>query len=263
MPREWYDRHHAALIEDPARRRLYLSILADKKPYFMRYIYPDLMKQYNTYIKTTGKKALREFNTPIEEMLSKEPWELNGRQRDFIRYYKRRMPVGTGDCVINRICRRFELMFDGYVGRRGASSDFDYTIMKSGAEYTRSQYNAVLRLFEDYNLRLREYAIFASRERVDGDEAVSHMQMMRGEFRSACDAACSNASCLCDILLDICYQKSGTKKFVWDMCGKEIVGNLLKKNDNLIHFPVLDPDGDIEFGGHRFSFLQKEIGVDE
>lgn len=263
MPREWYDRHHAALIEDPAKRRLYLSILADKKPYFMRYIYPDLMKQYNTYIKNADKKALREFNMPMAELLSKEPWELSQRQRDFIRYYKYRMPVGVSDCVINRICRKFELAFDGYVGKRSASTDFDYTMMKSGTEYTQLQYNSILRLFDDYNLRLREYTVFANRERVDGDEAISHMHMMRSEFRNACDAACSNASCLCDILLDICYQKTSTKRFVWDMCGEEIVGNLLKKNDNLIHYPVLNSDGDIEFGGHRFSFLQKEIGVSE
>ena len=50
MPKAWHDRHHALAVEDTERRKLYLSILADKKPYFMRYIYPDLAKQYNTYI---------------------------------------------------------------------------------------------------------------------------------------------------------------------------------------------------------------------
>lgn len=263
MPKEWYDRHYALMVEDTERRKVYLSILADRKPYFMRYIYPDLMKQYNTYIKNTNKKAQREFSISIDELTAKPDDELTDRQREFVRYYLACMPVGISECVTNRICKRFEQAFDGYIGRHNAETEFDYTIMKSGAEYSRSQYNSILRLFDDYNRRLRDYAVFASRERVDGDEAISHMYMMKIEFRNACDAACSNAQVLCDILLDICYQRSSTKRFAWSMCGKEIIGNLLQKNDNRIHFPTLDPSGDIEFGGNRFTFYEKEIGVIE
>lgn len=263
MPKEWHDRHHALMVEDPDKKRLYLSILADKKPYFMRYIYPDLMKQYNTYIRNTNKKAQREFSLSIDELMEKPESELNEREQEFIRYYLNCMPVGIGDCVTNQICRRFEKAFDGYVGRHNAESDFDYTIMKSGAEYSTKQYNSILRLFDDYNRRIRDYTVFASRERVDSDEAIANMYMMKVEFRNACDAACSNSQVLCDILLDICYQRSCTKKFAWSMCGKEIVGNLLQKNDNRIRFPVLDPEGTIVFGGNRFSFSEKEIGVIE
>lgn len=260
MPRAWHDRHHALKVEDPRLRKLYLSILADRKPYFMRYIYPDLMKQYNTYIKNANKKAQREFSMSIGEM-ERRPDELREPEREFLKYYYRHMPVGVSDCVTNRICRRFEKAFDGYIGRHNAETDFDYTIMKSGAEYSRSQYNAVLRLFEDYGRRLRDYAIFISRERVDSDEAASYMSMMRDEFRSACDAACANAACLCDILLDICYQRSCTKRFAWDMCGKEIIENLLRRNGNRVSFLALSPDGEVSFGGDRFAMVEKEIGV--
>jgi len=263
MPREWHDRHSAARIEDVEKRRLYLSLLADKKPYFMRYIYPDLMKRYNAYIKNSDKKAQREFNMSITEMLEKYPDGLNKREQDFIQYYKSRMPVGTSGCVINRICRRFEEEFDGYVGRHNAATQFDYTIMKGNSEYSRTQLTAISKLLEEFNRRLRDYKVFASRERIDSDEAIVSMHAMQEEFRAACNAICSNAECLCDILLDVCYQKSCTKQFVWSMCGEEIIGNLLQKNDNLIHFPSLDPNGDIEFGGNRFSFIQKEIGVSE
>ena len=68
MPRYWHDRHSVNQIEDPEERRFQLSILADKKPYFMRYIYTTLAKQYNTYIKTTNKNARREFGISLEEL---------------------------------------------------------------------------------------------------------------------------------------------------------------------------------------------------
>ena len=263
MPREWFDWRSAARIEDEEMRKLYLSLLADKKPYFMRYIYPALMKQYNTYIKSANKKAQRDFGLSIAEMLEAGSDSLSERENDFLRYYHHRMPVGVGDCVTNRICRKFEAAFDGYIGRRNASTSFDYTMMKSGAEYSKTQYNMILRLYTDYSRRLKDYAILASRERIERDEAISRMQIMGDEFRSACDYACSNAQTVCDILLDICYQRSNTKSFAWNMCGQEIVNNLLRNNGNLICFPVMDSDGDVSFGGKRFLFQKKEIGVNE
>lgn len=261
MPHEWYDRHAAARMEDPEKRRLYMSILADKKPYFMCYIYPDLMGRYTTYIRNTDKKAQREFDKSIGELRAENFSNLSEGERNFLKSRRNRMPVGMSDCVMNRICRKFEQEFDGFVGRHSAHTAFDYTIMTSGAEYSRLQFAAISRLLEEYNERLRDYVVFVKLERVDEDEAAAHMSVMRDTFRSACDAVCSNAKCLCDILLDICYQRSCTKQFVWDMCGKEIVSNLLDNNGNMIHYPVLSADGDIEFSGNRFSFLEKELSL--
>lgn len=263
MPKEWYDRHYAAQISDPEYRQICLDILADKKPYFMRYIYPNLMQQYNSYIKNTNKKSMREFATPIAALLSREPSELSEKEAEFLEYYHSCMPVGMGDCVINKICRRFEESFDGYIGRHNASTKFDYTIMKSGCEYSKAQYYSVKRLLDEYNNRIRDYAAFVTRERVDDDEAATGHYFLMQEFRMACDAACSNGQVLCDIVLDICYQKSSMRHFAWFICGDEIIANLLARNENKIQFPVLDVDGDIKFCGRNYSTRVKEIGVNK
>lgn len=260
MPKEWYDRHSANAIDDPVKRKFYQSIVADKKPYFMRIIYPALMRQYNTYIKNTNKNAMREFHMNIDALMAIPEEHRTDRQREFLHYYNLKMPVGVHDCVMNRICRIFERAFDGYLGRRNANTYFDYTILKSGAEYTQSQYNAVLKLYDAYNRRLRNYAVFANYERIDEYESFSRMEEMRTEFEQDCDEACPNRSALCNIVLDICYRKSSTKRFAWEMCGDEIIHNLLVNKDNIISFPVIDPSGDIIFCGERFSLQQKKIG---
>lgn len=260
MPKEWYDRHSANAIDDPVKRKFYQSIVADKKPYFMRIIYPALMRQYNTYIKNTNKNAMREFHMTIDELMAIPEERRTDRQREFLYYYNLKMPVGVHDCVMNRICRMFEKAFDGYLGRRNVNTYFDYTILKSSAEYTQSQYNAVLKLYDAYNRRLRNYAVFANYERIDEYESFSRMEEMRTEFEQDCDEACPNRSALCNIVLDICYRKSSTKRFAWEMCGDEIIHNLLVNNDNIISFPVIDPSGDIIFCGERFSLRQKKIG---
>lgn len=262
MPREWHDYHRAASIEDPKKRALYISILADKKPYFMRYIYPDLMRQYNTYIKTANKNVLREFQLTLDELLSIPDSELTDHQREFLRLYHLKMPVGMGDCVMNRICRRFESEFNSYLGRHNAATDFDYTIMRSGAEYTCAQRNAIIKLHDSFNRRVQRYAVYASYERVDAIEMHFQIKAMREEFVRDCLNVCSNASTLCDIILDVCYQRSTTKRFAWEICGEEIIQNLLVRRHGMLSYPTASPDGEIEFKGQHFTIAQIQIGGD-
>ena len=263
MPKSWHDRHTVNKIEDDDTKRFYRSIVADKKPYFMRYIYPSLMKQYNTYIKNTNRNALREFQMTVDGMMSMPFENLSERQRDFLRYYSYRMPVGVGNCIMNKICRRFEQEFDGHIGRHNASVKFDYTIMKSGNEYSTSQFYAVKRLYEDYNKRLQNYMVFADYERVDECDSIFEISTMNSDFRRECSSVCPSEQTLCDIILDICYSKNSTKKFAWSMCGETIINNLLSKNNFAISFPVIDANGDISYSGEQYSLKTKTIEVNE
>jgi len=264
MPREWYDRISNRIVEglteeEIAQRQLNLRILADKKPYFMRYIYPNLMSQYNTYIKNTDKKCVREFRQTIEELLSKDTAELTEAEAEFINYYYMRMPVGMHDCVMNKICRRFEDEFDNYFLKNVSDEDFDYDIMKSGQTYTATQYKAVEKLYEQYTKRLQEYMQFSKRERIDEDESASRRSIMVRDFKIECQRACSNSAQLCDIILDLCYSRSGSKQFCWDICSEEIIDNLLANNNNLLFYPVMNNDGNIEFCRKKFSLECMEV----
>lgn len=261
MPKEWHDRHAVNTIEDDNERKFYRDIVADKKPYFMRYIYPDLMRQYNKYIKNTDRNAMREFQMSVEEIKALPYCELTERQRDFLRYYESRMPVGTGECVMNKICFAFEKEFDGFVGKKSNDVDFDYTIMKSGAVYSCSQKSAIQKIYDEYNKKLRSYAVFSQYERIDDDEITATVIGMKEEFRRECESICQNEKALCDILLDICYKRSATKRFVWDMYSSVIISNLMSNNGNKIYAPVRDDNGDIEYCGDKFSVIEKEIEV--
>ena len=88
MPKYWYDRdaNRTCDVPDEEEREFRLRVLADKKPYFMRYIYPALIKQYTTYIINTKKKCLREFRVGIDELLRKPKEELTADERGFLKY---------------------------------------------------------------------------------------------------------------------------------------------------------------------------------
>lgn len=268
MPKDWYDRSANKITEDMSDDEIEhiefnLRILADKKPYFMRYIYPALMNQYNTYIRNTNKKCIREFRQTIDELLEKDVVDLSPAEAEFINYYHLRMPVGMHPCVMNRICQRFEEEFDSYFVKNGIEDDFDFSIMKSNQEYSASQFNAIAKLYDQYTKRLQEYIQFSKRERIDDDEAASKRGLMIHNFKVECQRVCSNSAMLCDIIIDLCYCRSGSKQFAWDICGDEIIENLLTNNSRIIYYPVMDENGDIEYGGNRFSFESKEVTYDE
>lgn len=263
MPRLWYDRHAANKIEDITQRELYRKIISDKKPYFMRYIYPALMKQYNTYIKNTDRNAMREFQMTVSDIYKLPIAETTERHREFIKYYEHNMPVGNSDCVMNKICRRFEKEFDGYIGKHNAAIKFDYSIMRSPSEYTPRQYSSVKKIYEDYNKRLANYAILTDYKRIDEHDSSITLSIMNDEFRKECNKICPNKYALCNIILDICYTKSSTKRFAWSMCSTEIIHNLLAKNENRISYPSMDMDGDITFGGKTFSIKTTTIEVNK
>lgn len=262
MPRDWHDRHTVNKLENESKKELYRKIVADKKPYFMCYIYPPLMKQYNTYLKNTNKNSLREFQMTVDELKQIPIGDATERQLEFIRYYDYRIPVGTHNCVMNKICKRFEEEFDGYIGKYSIDQQYDYTILRSNAEYTPRQFSSIKKLYEDYTKRLVSYSVFADYERVDNFESYSTLSMMNDEFQKECSKICPNREALCNIVLDICYNKNSTKRFAWNMCGTDIIHNLLLKNNYRISFPTININGDFEYCGNKYIVETKTIGVD-
>ena len=266
MPRSWYDYHANALPdgasdEQVALRDFNLRILADRKPYFMQYIYPTLRKDYKSYMKSVETKCVREFRLSLAEILAIPGDQLTDEQRQFIAYYKRRLPVGENNCVMNRICRRFEALFDGKM-KQWTEEPFDYTIMKSGHEYTPSQFAQIRKIYDRHNEWMQDQYRRANTEVVSSIDA-SGSKLWQSWFRQQCMTVCSDEELLCDIVLDMCYRRSGMKEFAWDICGHQIIRNLAKHNDNTVTYPSLDEDGDIEYAGLKFSMRQAQMVTED
>lgn len=261
MPRSWYD-YRAAKACDEARDadmeggNLSVRIVADKKPYFMRYIYPTLMSEYNSYIKNTNIKCIREFRIELDQLLVIPRDERTDAQNTFLDYYYSRMPVGMNDCVMNRICKRFEAEFDGYIKKHASAEDFDYSILKDGSEYTMTQYRAIAKLYDKHNEMLREHMMARKRTRSTDDDSCERENIKR-IFEEECAKVCSDSKQLCSIIVDLCYSRVGTQQFAWDVCGEEILDNIMQKNDYMIAYPVISEDGDITFAGRRFTMIKR------
>ena len=78
-------------------------------------------------------------------------------------------------------------------------------------------------------------------------------------FRQKANEIYSNSEDLCNCLVDILYDSKANRQFVWDMCGEQMIRNLLNKNDNKYTYPVKCNDGDIEWDGIRFTMEECRV----
>lgn len=264
MPDTWYNwiaNKQTKATDNEQRKSFWMNrkIIADKKPYFMQYIYPSERAELNNYRKKNNEKSLMRFRLTLDQLVKKE--NKTKEEERFVSCYYDRMPLGIGPCTINKICWRIEELFDHI--DFSDDVDFDYTIMKSDIAYSDKVYGKIKKLYESYKRSLQSYIQYAKTERIKSDERQIQKYLLKEEFKEKCLRDCPNEDMLCNIVLDLCYSKSkNSKQFAWDMCGEVFVKNLLRRNNYKITYPEFDEDGEIEFAGMNFSMKQVDIKVD-
>ena len=244
-------------------KKLYLSIVADRKPYFQQYIYPALRKDYLSYIANTKRKALRMFRKDVDELKATPEDQLTPEERKFLSDFETYCPVIDTDDTINRICHRVEKEFKSYVSKKKEETTFDPDILKTNEPYTDRHYWMVKKIFDEYNDRLEEYNKSIRSKRVNTHDASVVRSMMKDDFRKRCEIVCPNKESLCNLIIDMTYKKEKSRGFAWDVCGDQIVKNLLKNNDYKINIPVMDENGDIEFRGHKYRIETIDYPIEE
>lgn len=262
MPKYWYDK--AACMKLPEEtdtqrhfKELCLTIAAEKKPYFMKYIYPDLNTSYRNYQKDTNSKCIREFKMTLSDLLKKA--EKTKEEQDFLAYYRKFLPLGTNPCTVNRVCLLFEDAFEDFLNCSAKTKTFDAGLLKSGVPYSKSDCRKIAELKKEYDAAITCYQKLSHQQRLDKEEAAASREIMLLHFKALCEEICPNEDALCDILVDLCYTSGKSKQFVWDVCGDVIIRHLLEKNDGIVHYPLrVDSDGEFEFGGEQFIMQEKK-----
>lgn len=234
------------------------GLLADKKPYFMKYIYPAEKNKLNEYIKKNNEKCIMRFRITLDELFKKE--EKTTSEEKFIACYYKRFPLGISPCTINRICWKIENIFDNK--KSPADVDFDYSILKCDIEYSNQLYNKIKKIYDRYRRESSNYMQYAKSERIKSDDRQMQKYILKEQFKRQCLEQCPNEEYLCNIVLDLCYSKSKySKQFAWDICGDMFIQNLLKRKNYMVSYPTQDNNGEIDYNGMRFTMKTTEIKV--
>jgi hypothetical protein len=170
------------------------------------------------------------------------------------------MPVSRAPGTMNRICWRIEEAFQ--TTDVLPSVEFDCSILKSDAQYSQEEYDAIKRLYDEYNNNMQLFLKRKKQNELGDDETGFDVVHLKDIFVEECTKACPNDEVLANIVVDLCYTSSKNKTFAWDVAGEQIFNNVLKSSGYTITYPVKDADGDIEFNGNRFSLYTQQIGGD-
>lgn len=237
--------------EQRRKKELYLRIVADRKPYFQRYIYSDVMRDYKNYIKSTDGNSIARFGVLPGELMEQEV--LTDAQADFIKWYWIKMPLGTHECVMNRICRRVEE--ETSAQRRAVRVEpYNYNRLSTGEIGTVSMRNAVIDGGKEYGAELTRLAKCYQSGSNDYD---LHVRDAKQRFiEESMLLKCPNIDVACDIAIKQCCKKRANIGFLWDLFGDVIIARLLELKGHIIHVPVADDNGTIEFCGNRYSVVE-------
>ena len=253
MPKAWYDWHSLKLSEkdddeiavDKERNQ---TIVADKKPYFMRYIYPKLKTEHNDFVKKAEAKCYFTFKMSLINLLAKS--NPNESERSFIEEYRRRLPVTDENGTMNRLCHIVEQEFSRFKFRLQNEKTSNVEMLSSG-EPIKINKNSKKDLETLYKKYRNEMQLLSGAIQ-DIDEKRDIKSLVAEEMKRSCFDICPDARTLCDVLLDICYTSGRSRKFVWDMCGQQIVENLLKRRGQYTYF-VRDKNGSTDYCGNKLQ----------
>lgn len=255
MPAKWYSQNAVKSAYDK-RSWQNRQLLADKKPYFMQYIYPAEKTKMMEYCKKSNEKCLMRFRITLGELQDKK--EKTPEESAFLDCFRKKMPLGTAPCTVNKICWKIEKAFDNL--KAFQQEPFDYSILKSNVDYSKQMYAKIKKVYDRYQRETSAYMQYAKSERISSEERQMQKYLLKEQFKRQCLEQCPNELALCNIVLDLCYSKSQhSKQFAWDICGNVFIQNLLKRKNYKITYPALDENGEIEFNGQHFSMKTVQL----
>ena len=232
-------------------------ICAHRKPYFFIYRYNTTQAQYDKYVKNVDSKLKQKYNISLSELLRRDNLSddlLNERER-----FYNRCPVDMSPGTVNRIAWAIERKFEDF--SKLASIKFDKEIIKSGAEYSMSDYYKVAEIYGAYKSSIVNLVKRTKNDEVDeSEDGAADKSMIDLIFRGKFYEACPNEKMLCEILIDLLYDKPNAKGVVWDMCGDVIIENLLEKANYVIQYPEKVDESE-EFHCCRNRFRMKSLYV--
>ena len=235
------------------------NTLTEKKPYYFRYIYKDVNKEYIDFIENMEVNSLRNFRKTTEELKSTK--NKTEKEIKFLDWYERNLPLSDNPCVINKIAHKVETSFSGdFQLQKNTVSNFDYELYMSDEEgfATKTEVRKIVELYKDFSAMNRNQRIkvdYTNKEELikSNDDRYTEMKLKLLDM-------IPNDDILLNTMINLSYKsKKISKSFVWSLMGDKIIENLLEKSSYTIKYPTQDVNGDISYSGMKFKMVSKNL----
>lgn len=255
LPKEWKktvrinDDDTDAVKADKYKRN---SMVIAKKPYFFRYLYPELNQQFKQYEDSYNMASKEMFGVKFRKLLVKP--NKTEEEMNLVRRYQKYSPLITAPCIMNLLCKEFENVDFDINFNKGAVSMLP--TFEDEFEVDNDRYKQVKELYRKFSARkqvkvlesILENADLPNRDEYD-EIRFAAVDLVREEIREAIGGLDISSK----ELLFYCSQLSKEYRqfnwdFAWDILGDSIV-DLIPRGR--VEVPVKNETG-FDYLGDRY-----------
>lgn len=142
-----------AIINEKMRRN---AMVVSKKPYFFRYLYPELNQRFKQFEASYNQVSRDLFGIKFKKLLKKT--DKTEEEQMLVKRYQKYSPLITSPCTMNRLCREFESIdFDiqfnkDSLGHKKPLVSMLPTFEFSYADkFSEDKYNIVKKMYQEYS----------------------------------------------------------------------------------------------------------------
>ena len=260
MPKHWtrWTKISAEMnAEERQRAELNNRLIIDKRPYFMRHLYPRLNKKYSRYNRKYHNHCARTFGKSLETVLydyHNLSHRLSAEEISIAEQYYKFSPIIETDCIANKACRFLESEVKEIKKKVKNKNVEDVVaiLIDSSIEYDDNKYQQIKALHKKYKSGKTNFAFIKD---VNGKEMFSNLKQYNKFILEEAYAISADISELANLAVRVCYvdYPHDTKQFVWQIFGEGVVGNVMKHRQETPMAPFLDASGGIEYLGSYFD----------
>jgi hypothetical protein len=225
---------------------LHNSILTDKRPFWMRYLYPHKMKEWTSYHRNYNLYCYAKWNTSIDVLLHSYD-VLNKEQEKIVSKFRKFSPLVLGSTSIMEKISEHMIESVKELKLNIKNSGFDYSIYKDEKiSYDKKLVEPMKKIIKKYN-KLKKDLFFSG----EYDNISQIIEVIKGDVFSIS----SDLGELTNLALDLCYGGKMNQEFVHHIFEDGILYNLKRKN-KVANIPILNDNGDIELANRRYQMVE-------
>jgi len=247
-------------LEEALEQKFNNSIVADKRPYFMRWLYPHYNSRFKREIAYFNSISIVKWGLKFEDLIEavEKGFEVGKEQLEMVARYKRRSFFINNNSTMCRVARYLDKKLSHQKSKvKSEKAEFNFEVLLSSnfKKPSKRDTEKIALLFKEYksirrSVRQSHLDDFESKQFENAEQVSIHIR------NKALRTITSNATELADMLVYFCYTKGGvnSKSFLWNIAGQDILDNIIsKKAQKFVRVPMKNPKGNIEYLWEKYS----------
>lgn len=235
------------------------KLLIEKRPYFMKYLYPTYKVKFNEHHNKYEYLCYRTFGIHIEELLKLE--NKTDEQQKLAKNYNKFNPLLDTDCVMNNICKYMEKEIKEIkINVRKENPDYIFDILfNKDIDITENQIKEMDKAYKLYQRSKNKSGNIEvyNQENMDNitSNSTDNVDALNFDYISDDIQRLANLAVYVNYYL---YPKS-TKNFCWDLFGDGIILNIYDNSNGNFTIPISNLNGNINYMGKKYKSERIEI----